>query len=120
MAAISRAELIRKTLGLLGVVSVGIPPTAEDAAIIDALIDGKVTDLRSRGVINMALVDQSTDSSTVFDAGMAEWLAWLLAQSAASEFGKTADAEAITYAETQLKRYRAPILTGRPACVDYF
>lgn len=109
----TRAELVRMTLDLLNVVGIGLDPSAEDADIVDRAIDGKIQDLRARNVID--IYDVAT-----FDDGLSEWLAQVLAQTVASKFGLTPDAQATEYAETQIKRHRPTVLSGKPARIEYF
>jgi hypothetical protein len=109
----TRDDLIARALMKLTVVGSGQSPDAEDAASIDAAIDGILSDLAARDV-----VDVPDD-----DAIPSEWfedLAEIVAQSCARDFGRPKDQGEIERAERALMKKGTPGPTYQRQTTEYF
>lgn len=115
MAALSksRAELVTRALGKLGVLQSGQSPEAEDVDIVDQTVDGTIADLATRSVYYVA------DTSEI-DIAAFEWLADCLADNNAKDFGKGRDLNQRAIAETMLRSLSAAGPTFEVAQQDYF
>ena len=95
------------------VIGSGQSPDAEDAASIDAAIDGVLGDLAARDVVEVA------DD----DAIPAEWfedLAEIVAQTCARDFGRPKDQAEIERAERALVKNGTPGPTYQRQTTEYF
>jgi len=109
----SRDDLVTRALVKLTVIGSGQSPDAEDAASIDAAIDGILGDLAARDVV--AVADD--------DAIPAEWfedLAEIVAQHCARDFGRVKDQAEIERAERALVKKGAPGPTYQRQTAEYF
>ena len=88
-------DLIRPALQKLGVVSAGQPIAAEDSAVVRDSIPGKLEELNQRG---LGYYEYE------FGQQYVEWLAILVAQGVALEFGASIDANSIALAEQRLRQ----------------
>lgn len=100
----TKADLVRRTLKLLGAFAAGQDPSAEDVEAVEGYIPGKLEELSQREIIDVPNVEE-------IDPALVQWLAMLVAQDAAPEFGVAMDATAIQVAESRLRAMNA----ARPA-----
>lgn len=96
MATKDRDELVQRAAQKLGIVGSGQSLEAEDGALIDDAVDALLSDLAARGVVYVA------DDEEI-DAALFEYLAMLLANAVAEDFGKPMDAGKISFAEGRLR-----------------
>lgn len=80
MATKTRADLIKRTLKVLGVLAAGQDPAAEDYETVDEQIDPKLADLSARDVIVLSATDE-------FDEAVFLPLAAVMAHAVAADFG---------------------------------
>jgi hypothetical protein len=109
----TRDDLVARALVKLTVVGSGQSPDAEDAASIDAAIDGILNDLAARDVVEVP------DD----DAIPSEWfedLAEIVAQSCARDFGRPKDQAEIERAERALVKKGTPGPTYQRQTTEYF
>lgn len=99
----TQADLVRRALQLLGAFAAGQEPSAEDVEAVEGYVPSKLDELRRRGIIYVPDVED-------IDNAAVHWLAMLVAQDAAPEFGVGMDATAISLAEQRLRSIGA----GRP------
>ena len=109
----TRDDLVTRALMKLTVIGSGQSPDAEDAAAIDAAIDGVLADLATRDVVEVP------DD----DAIPAEWfedLAEIVAQACARDFGRPKDQAEVDRAERALVKKGAPGPTYQRQAAEYF
>lgn len=109
----TRADLVNRALKLLGVASAGQPIEAEDYAVADAAIEPKFAELARRSVIYVPNPDEIDDE-------LLQWLAILIAQDVAPDFGAAMDTTAITIAESRLREMQPQVQTSQPIAALYF
>lgn len=102
----TETDLIRRTLQLLQKIGTGQEPAAEDVALIQPLIEPKVADLSARNVI---FIDDTDD----IEPATFEWLAILMTQVVAADYGTVIDPNAIKYAESRLAHIRSRLDSAR-------
>jgi hypothetical protein len=108
-----RDALVERALQKLGVVGSGQSADAEDAALVDGVVDAVLGDLAARKVYCVGNEDE------IEVAGF-EWLAMLLANAVAEDFGRTMDPGKQAYAESRLRALVAGEATYEPQTTDYF
>jgi hypothetical protein len=109
----TRDDLVARALVKLTVVGSGQSPDAEDAASIDAAIDGILNDLAARDVVEVP------DD----DAIPSEWfedLAEIVAQCCARDFGRPKDQAEIDHAERALIKKGTSGPTYQHQTTEYF
>jgi hypothetical protein len=113
MATKTRADLIAKTLGNLGVTSPGQPLADEDVSSVDDHVDTALATLSGKGVVTIS--DDNAIPLELFGP-LADWLA----EDAGPDFGKATDPKKMMLAEAEIRK----IVYGRPTLeplqVDYF
>jgi hypothetical protein len=92
----SENDVINRTLGILRAIGSGQSASTEDSAKIQAHIQPKLDELAAREIIYIS------DSASVPDAAL-QWVAVLLAQDMADDFGVPMDAGKIQLAEARLR-----------------
>lgn len=110
----NRDKLVRRALAILGVDGgAGQEPAAEDYIRMDEAVPSLIDDLAQREVVYIADVGDFPDA-------MLEWLAILLSQRRAMDFGTTMDAGAIDLSERRLRAIASARPSGVPARPLYF
>lgn len=109
----TKADLVRRVLKLLGAFAAGQEPSAEDVETVEGYIPNKIDELRARGTIYIPDVED-------IDPAAVHWLAMLIAQDAAPEFGVGMDATAIGLAEQRLRAIQSDNFVYRPVRAVYF
>lgn len=92
----TRIELINRAARKAMLIASGQELEAEDSEVIDEAIDGVLADLAERGVVYVSDAD-------AVDIAVFEWVADILAQKTAPDFGKATDFNAIEFAEQKLR-----------------
>ena len=109
----SREELVTRTLAKLKVVAAGQQPSAEDAQVVDDMVEPTLAELSARSIYAYGDPDQIEDECF-------EHLATVLAQTCAEDFGVTGDPGKRRLAENTLREIGAETLSGQPVKSDYF
>lgn len=108
----TRDQLVDRALEKLGVVGSGQSAEAEDQARVDSVVDATLGDLAARRIIYVANED-------AIPVEWFEWLADLLADNVAEDFGRVRDATKRLYAESMLRNLVAGMPTYEPLKVEY-
>lgn len=109
----TRAELVTRALRKLLVVGSGQSPEDEDTELVDEVVDATLADLASRRVVYIANED-------AIDVAVFEWVADILSDNVAQDFGKSRNPAMVEYAEAKLKAITATTPTREVLAVDYF
>lgn len=109
----SREELVFRTLSKLKVVAAGQQPSAEDAQIVDDMVEPTLAELAARSIYAYGDPDQIEDECF-------EHLATILAQTCAEDFGVAGDEGKRIRAENRLREIGAETLSGQPVKSEYF
>lgn len=109
----TRAELVNRALGRLGVVGAGQTVSSEDYDTVDDLVDAVLLDLAARRVY---IVDDEEEIPTE----ASEYIAAILAQAAAMDFQKQTQPQVIEWAERKLRQLSAPLPTGEVLVAKYY
>lgn len=109
----TRAQLVERALQKLLVVGAGQSAEAEDAAATDAVVDAVLADLSARAVYTV------TDEAEI-DVAAFEWLADILADTVAPDFGAARSAERVMRAEAMLRKLGAMVATYEPLRATYY
>lgn len=107
---ISKQQLIQRALQKNGVAE---PAAAADVALVDAVIPPVMDSLASRGIYQWGDPDE-------YDPGASEYLAGLLANATARDFGLAFDPQLESYLEGRLRQLEPVILSGQPQRAEYF
>lgn len=113
MATKTRAELAQRALEKLLVVGAGQSPDSEDTERVDGVIDAVLADLEARQIVTVADVEE-------IELAVFEWIADILADSVAPDFGQGRDANKRAFAEAMLVRIGSSGPTRETLHVDYF
>jgi hypothetical protein len=97
MADKTRADLINRALSVMGAVGAGQVASANDYALMDALLEPLLAELDLRGVVYVA-------DPNIIDAPFFEHLARLLAARGAIDFGFNPDPAQVAVSEQALRR----------------
>ena len=92
----TKAELISRALGFLNVIQAGQDPSAEDYALVEGHVSGKVAELARRKILYVNDVDSIEDELFLP-------LARLVANSAGPEFGQPYDPNVDAREEQRIK-----------------
>lgn len=109
----TRAELVIRALRKLLVVGSGQSPEDEDVALVDEVVDSTLADLATRRVVYIA-------NENEIDVAVFEWVADVLADNVAADFGKARNPAMVEYAEAKLKAIGATTPTREVLAVDYY
>lgn len=109
----TRAELVTRAAQKGMLIAAGQSLEAEDQAVIDAAVDGVLADLNARHILTVA--DEEEIELSVF-----EWLADILYETAAPDFGKPRDLGKIAYAELMLHAVQMARPTYEPLETEHF
>lgn len=110
----TRSDLIVATLKLLNAIAAGQDPEAEDVEEIDAIIDGKITELNDRHVTMIT-------NNAEFDEAYVDPLAIILANTAAPGFGQPRNPSSQVAAEQTLQALKpSTYVRGSVLPVEYF
>lgn len=106
----TQTQLVQRTLELLGMAQAGQTASAEDIALVEAAIPGKLEELRRRAIVYIADPDD-------FEDEYLEWVAMLLSQTLARSAGETIEPTAIQLAEMRLREmnFQEPDYDNPPA-----
>jgi len=107
----TKAQLITKVLSSLNVTPAGQPDSAEDVAVVEAAIPGFMADLQLRGVYYISDIDDTPDQAFL-------WLAMILAQHVASDFGGQIDLAAMELATSRLHEQQNLYLPSQAVMMD--
>jgi hypothetical protein len=116
MVAVSfktRAQLAARALEKLLVVGSGQSADSEDIEKVDDAIDAVLADLEARNIASVSDLSQ-------IDLAPFEWLAMILADSVATDFGQEQNPQKRAYAESMLRRIGAPSPTYETMVGEYF
>lgn len=118
----TRAQLVDRALRILGVVPP--PASAEDAALVDSLVDGLLDELAARGIAAIANRGSIADSASG-DIPAAAWqpIATILALRSAPDFADAVptDLAALSIeAEVRLRAMSADEDSGEPLKVRFY
>jgi hypothetical protein len=111
--ALTRLTLARRALEKLMVVGTGQTADDEDVEHVDGRFDAMTADLEAREVL--AVPDQDDIDPAVY-----EWLADIMADTVAPDFGVSSDGSRRTRAEQMLKKIGAAQATSEPQYTEYF
>ncbi len=109
----TREDLIRRALSKVGVLAAGQTPSAEDRAVVNALVVPILSDLSKRNVYPFGDPDQIEDDAF-------EHLATVLANAVAADFGGREDDTVRFNAERRLRELVAETLSYQPQQAEYF
>lgn len=109
----SREDLVLRALQKLKVVAAGQQPSAEDAQVVDDMVEPTLAELSVRNIYAYGDPDQIEDECY-------ESLATILAQACAEDFGVAGDDGKRIRAENRLREIGAETLSGQPLKVDYY
>jgi hypothetical protein len=109
----TRAQLVTRAAQKGMLIAAGQSLEAEDQALIDAAVDGVLADLNARNIVTVA--DESAIEIELF-----EWLADILYETSAPDFGKPRDYDKILFAEQRLNAINMARPTYEPLEVDHF
>ncbi len=110
---ITKEQLILRALQKNGVPGAGQTPSAEDVALVEAVIDPTMSDLATRSIYTWGDPDEYDDDAS-------EHLAGILANATAEDFGKAFDGGKQEYFEARLRRLQVTVLSGQPQQVEYY
>lgn len=108
-----QAQLIARTLSLLGKAESGQPADEHDVALLTSLIPSCVADLQRKRIVEIEDIDSLDDD-------LLQWVALYLAQYVAPDFGLTMDAAAMELAKRNIRENEAEAWVYTPVRVDYF
>src|SRR5690606_24761624 len=109
----TRAELVTRALEKIRVVGSGQTASAEDAQLVDKIVDPLMEDLAARGIFQWGDEDDLPEAAF-------EHLAWLLGNLAAPDFGKPEDDAKRRMMEARLRLLDSATLSGEPVRAEYF
>jgi len=109
----TREDLVNRALRKLGVLAAGQAPSAEDYAVVDDEVIPVLSDLSKRGVYPLGDPDEIEDDAFIY-------LADILANSVAADFGKQQDEAVRMGAERRLRELMAETLSYQPQQVEFF
>lgn len=109
----SREELVNRALAKLKVVAAGQSPSAEDAQVVDEMVEPTLSELAARSIYAYGDPDQIEDECF-------ESLAIILAQACAEDFGLAGDDGKRIRAENRVREIGAETLSGQPVQSEYF
>lgn len=109
----TREQLVIRCLQKLKVVAAGQQPSAEDAQVVDAMVEPTLAELAARSIYAYGDPDQIEDECF-------EHLATILAQTCAEDFGVTGDDAKRIRAENRLREIGAETLSYQPMQGEYF
>lgn len=109
----SREQLVARALNRLGVIGSGQIPEAEDAKVVDDVIEPILSDLATRDIWQWGDPD-------VIDDDAFEHLAKLLANAVARNFGAQEDEQQRLLVEARLRELKPVFLSGQPQQTEYF
>lgn len=113
MSTKTREELVNKALFNLEAVGSGQEPTDEDYDRVDEAVDPLIEQLEGDDICIISDLEEIPASHFLY-------LAELLANACASEFGKPFAADKKEYFETRLKRITSSRPSFEPLKTDYF
>ncbi len=108
----TQAQLVSRVLGLLRVIGAGQPASAEDSQIVTDYIPEKLDDLAQRAVIYIADPDD-------IPTGALQWLAIVISQDLAEDYGVAIDGGKIAFAESRLRELQSDDAAG-PVRATYY
>jgi hypothetical protein len=109
----SREDLVNRALAKLKVVAAGQQPSAEDAKVVDDMVEPTLAELAARSIYAYGDPDQIEDECF-------EHLAIILAQTCAEDFGVEGNEGKRIAAEIRLREIGAETLSYQPLKADYF
>lgn len=109
----SKQELIARALAKLGVPGAGQTASAEDTALVDAVVEPTMSDLATRDIWVWGNPDE-------YDEDAFEHLAGILANAVAEDFGKAFDPGKQEYLEGRLRGLKQTMLSGQSQRVEYY
>jgi len=109
----TREELVTRALAKLKVVAAGQQPSAEDAKVVDDMLEPTLAELAARKIYGYGDPDQIEDECF-------ESLATILAQACAEDFGVAGDSGKRIEAERRLREIGAETLSGQPLQATYY
>jgi len=108
-----KAQLIARTLSILGKAEAGQPLDKHDVDLVNSLIPACVDDLHRKRVVTIEDVES-------LDNDLFQWVALYLAQFVALDFGLPVSAEAMELAKRNIRENEAITYVHSPLAVDYF
>lgn len=108
-----KAQLIARTLSILGKAEAGQTPDEHDVDHLASLIPSCVADLNRKRIVTIEDVESLDDD-------LLQWVALYLAQFVAPDFGLPMSAEAMELAKRNLRENEAITYVHSPLAVDYF
>lgn len=109
----TRIQLVNRVATKLMIVGSGQSLPAEDFNVIDDIVDSVLADLNARTIIYV-------DDSDAVDIAAFEWIADVLADTAAPDFGIPRDPNKVAIAEMRLQEINAGRPTYEPMVAEYF
>src|SRR5690606_11929566 len=109
----TREQLVLRCLQKLKVVAAGQQPSAEDAQVVDDMVEPVLAELSARSVYAYGDPDKIEDECF-------EHLATVLAQTCADDFGLAGDDGMRLRAENRLREIGAETLSYQPMQGEYF
>lgn len=109
----TREDLVLRALQKLKVVAAGQQPSAEDAQVVNDMVEPTLAELSARSIYAYGDPDQIEDECF-------EHLATILAQTCAEDFGVTGDPARRRMAENTLREIGAETLSYQPQRAEYF
>ncbi len=109
----TREDLVTRALSKLGAIGAGQTPSAEDAAVVDGVVEPVMDDLASRGIYSWGDPDELDDDAF-------EHLAQVLSVAVARDFGLPSDEMARLAAESRLRQLNPTVLSGQPQTTEYY
>lgn len=109
----SREQLVNRALQKLKVVAAGQQPSAEDAQVVNDMVEPTLAKLSAKSIYAYGDPDQIEDECF-------EDLATVLAQTCAEDFGVSGDDGKRMRAENSLREIGAETLSYQPAQAEYF
>jgi hypothetical protein len=106
-------DLVNRALTILQKVGAGQSASAEDQDLVEGMVTGLLDELQDRGVVYIADVED-------FEDRFLHYVAILLANYAASDFGVGIDVNAVDYAEKRLRIMQQVEATDEPVRNTYF
>lgn len=109
----TRIELINRAASKLMIKAAGQSLEDEDSEVIDAAIDAVLADLSTRGVVSVQDVN-------AIELDVFEWIAEIVADFCATDFGQERDPQKVEYCEAKLFAVGMALPTYEPLRPEYF
>jgi hypothetical protein len=109
----TRIELTNRVGSKLMVKAAGQSLTAEDLDVIDEIVDPVLADLSARGIVSVQDVD-------AIELDVFEWIAEIIADFCATDFGQERNPQKVEYCEDKLHAIAMAAPTYEELRPDYF